>query len=87
MAIIAGLTNSFKQELLEGIHDLSSGSSQVFKIALFGESADLNPNTTVYSATGEVSSANYSAGGSALTLNGISISNNIAYVDFGNVTW
>ena len=54
MAVIAGMTNSFKQQLLEGVHDLSSDT---MKIALYTSSADITPATTVYSATNEVSSA------------------------------
>jgi len=51
MAVIAGMTNSFKQQLLEGVHDLSSDT---MKIALYTSSADLIPSTTVYSTTNEV---------------------------------
>lgn len=54
MAVIAGLTNSFKEQLLEGVHDLSTDT---MKIALYTEDADITPATTVYSATNEVSSA------------------------------
>jgi len=54
MAVIAGLTNSFKEQLLEGVHDLTTDT---MKIALYTEDADITPATTVYSATNEVSSA------------------------------
>ena len=87
MAINSGLTDSFKQEILEGVHDLSSDSVQVFKIALFTNDATLNTGTTAYSATDEVSSANYTAGGAILSLNGVTVSNHVAYVDFADVTW
>ena len=51
MAIIQTQTTSFKAELYQGIHDLTTDT---IKIALYTASADLNENTTVYSATNEI---------------------------------
>ena len=84
MAVIAGLTNSFKQEILEGVHDLSSDT---INIALYKPSADLIPSTTVYSATEEVTSTNYVAGGATLTNNGIVRSGDTVYLDFVDYVW
>ena len=61
--ITAGLTTSFKREVLLGIHDLDT---DVLKIALYTSSADLGPDTTVYSTTNEVSGTGYTAGGEVL---------------------
>ena len=88
MAVIAGLTNSFKKELLEGVHDLSLDT---MKIALYTNEADLTPATTVYSDTKEVTDSeedsDYVAGGATLTNNGLVQSGPTVYIDFGNVEW
>jgi hypothetical protein len=57
---------SFLLEQLLAVHDFSSDD---IKVALFGKTVTLDHDTTVYSATGEVTSGNgYTAGGSILTL-------------------
>ena len=48
MSIIQTQTTSFKAQLYQGIHDLTT---DVIKIALYTASADLNEDTTVYSST------------------------------------
>lgn len=45
----------------------AASTADTFKAALYLVSATLNASTTVYSATGEVSGAGYSAGGVAVT--------------------
>lgn len=88
--IIQCVTNSFRSEMLQGIHDLST---DVLKLALYTGSANLYPTTTVYSATGEVVASGYSAGGVVLT--GVTISTGTAstiqpapvYVSFNNAVW
>jgi len=86
MAITQAMCTSFKQELMEGVHDFTS---HTFKIALYTSSATLSAATTAYSATNEVSGTGYSAGGEALTVTGgaVSISGTTAYIDFSDVTW
>lgn len=66
MAIYQTLCTSFKQQLLNAVHNFSTDT---FKIALYVASADLGASTTVYTASGEVSGAGYSPGGIALTVN------------------
>lgn len=84
--ITAGLTNSFKEQLLLGQHDLET---DVLKIALYTSSAVLGPDTTAYTAVGEVSGTGYSATGEILTNVSVSLSVSlgIAYVSFDNPTW
>lgn len=82
--ITAGLTNSFKQQLLLGQHDLVA---DVLKIALYTSSAVLGPDTTVYSSTNEVSGAGYLPGGEVLLNVTVNQSNGIAYASFDNPTW
>lgn len=66
MAITQAVCNSFKKQLLEGAHDLRAGQD-VVNIALYQSSATLDSTTTAYTATGEASGTNYTAGGQALT--------------------
>jgi len=84
--ITAGLTNSFKYQLLLGVHDLSVDT---IKVALYTSSATLGPTTTVYSTTNEVSGTGYTAGGITATNVTVTLSNTagVAYVDFDDPTW
>lgn len=69
----AAMCTSFKVELLNGIHALGTSvvragtGADTFKAALYLASATYGASTTAYSATGEVSGANYTAGGVTLT--------------------
>jgi hypothetical protein len=85
MSIIQTQTTSFKAELYQGIHDLTT---DVIKIALYTANANLNEDTTVYSSTDEVANTGtYSAGGAQLTPITVSSSGYTAYVGFPNVSW
>jgi len=85
MAIVQTQTTSFKAQLYQGIHDLTT---DVIKIALYTANADLNESTTVYSATNEVAATGtYPTGGSQLTPITVSTSGYTAYVSFPNITW
>lgn len=84
MAITQTWTTSFKRQVLLGEHDLDT---DVLKIALYTSAADLGPDTTVYTATGETSGTGYTAGGIVLTNVTVSAGDGIAYVDFNNPTW
>jgi hypothetical protein len=85
MSIIQTQTTSFKAELYQGIHDLTT---DVIKIALYTASANLNEDTTVYSATNEIANTGtYSAGGAQLTPITVSSSGYTAYVGFPNISW
>lgn len=86
MAITQTLTTSFKQELMEAIHDFQNGGD-TFKIALYTSDATLDATTTAYSATNEVSGTGYVAGGASLTNVSPTTSGTVAYVDFNDVTW
>jgi hypothetical protein len=85
MAIVQTQTTSFKAELYQGVHDLTT---DVIKIALYTASADLNEDTTVYSATNEVANTGtYVAGGSTLTPVTVASSGYTAYVGFPDISW
>ena len=85
MSIIQTQTTSFKAQLYQGIHDLTT---DVIKIALYTANANLNEDTTVYSSTDEVANTGtYSAGGAQLTPITIASSGYTAYVGFPNISW
>jgi hypothetical protein len=82
--ITAGLTNSFKQQLLLGVHDFATDT---FRIALYTSSAVLGPTTTVYTSVGEVSGTGYTAPGQILLNVTVNLGMGIAYVSFTNPAW
>ena len=87
MAIVQTQTTSFKAELYQGIHDLTT---DVIKIALYTANADLNADTTAYSVSlvGQVdATGTYPTGGSQLTPITVSSSGYTAYVGFPNISW
>jgi hypothetical protein len=84
MSIVQTQTTSFKKELYQAIHDLSTDT---IKIALYTGNADLTEATTVYSATNEVSGTGYTAGGQTMTGVSISSSGYVAYANWNNVSW
>ena len=97
MAISQAMCTSFKQEILQGIHNFTSGSGggtttstgsgNAFKVALFTSSASLGAGTTAYSSSNEASGTGYSAGGAALTNVTPTTSSTTALTDFADVTW
>jgi VCBS repeat-containing protein len=87
MAITQAMCTSFKQEILVATHDFTTGTGDVFKIALYTSAATLDATTTAYSATNEVAGTGYSAGGLALTNVTPTTSGTTAYVDFDDAVW
>ncbi len=85
MAITTAMCNSFKQELLGGVHDLDT---DVLKIALIKDSPSgtFGAATTNYSdvtgSSDEASGTNYTAGGQNLDGATISLDSATAIVDF-----
>lgn len=73
MANTQAMCTSFKKELLTGHHAFGttvtrgSTAADTFKAALYLASATVDASTTAYSATGEVSGTNYTAGGVTVT--------------------
>lgn len=84
MAITAAVCDSYKAELLAGIHL----AADTYKIALYTSSATLNRDTTAYSATNEVGeSGDYAAGGQALTGFSVTEDTNVVILDFDDPEW
>jgi hypothetical protein len=84
MSIVQTQTTSFKKELYEAVHNLSTNT---LKIALYTGNASLNEDTTVYTTSNEVVASGYTAGGNTLTGVTISSSDYTAYVNFANTSW
>jgi hypothetical protein len=85
-----GLTDSFKQEMLQAGQNLATDT---LKMALYTAFADIGQLTTVYTTDNEVATGNgYAAGGETMT--GVTISTQTTgpnagtvYVNFNNVSW
>ena len=84
MAITQAVCNSFKQELLQGLHDLDG---HTLKLALDTSSATLGPTTTAFSTTNESSGTNYTSGGATIANVAVAVSGTVAYVDFDDVSF
>lgn len=81
------LCNSFKTELLQGIHNFTNGSGDTFKMALYTSAATLNASTIVYTTDNEVVGSGYTAGGATMTSVTPTLDGTTAIVDFADVTW
>jgi len=87
MAIAQAVANSFKKEILEGIHDLESGGD-TFKLALYDSSANLSAATTSFTTGGEVGdTGQYVSGGGTLTGQTTSLDTGVAIVDFAELSF
>ena len=89
MAITQAVCNSFKVEILKGLHNFTATTGNTFKLALFDSEASLNASTTAY-ATGadEVAdSGTYSEGGGALTSVTPTLSSSTAVCDFSDISF
>ena len=78
------LTTSFKQQLLQAVHDFSTDT---FYMALYTANASLGATTTVYTASGEISGTGYTAAGQVMTGISVSVTDTTAFVNFTNVVW
>ena len=90
MAITSAVCNSFKQEVLQGIHNFTASSGNTFNLALYTSSATLNKSTTAYSSSNEISNTSgsaYSAKGKALTSVTPALSTDTAVCDFADISW
>jgi hypothetical protein len=82
------MATSFKQEILQGVHDFTASTGDTFKLALYDNSASFTAATTAYTASNEVGdSGSYSAGGGALTNVTPTTSGTTAFTDFANLTF
>jgi hypothetical protein len=77
-------TTSFKEELFKGIQNLSTDT---LYIALYTALADIGPDTTAYTTSGEITGTGYTAGGIALTGVTINTYDGTVYINFNNAVW
>jgi len=87
MPITQAMCTSFKQELMQALHDFDNPGGNTFKIAMYTSSATLGASTTAYTATNEVTGTNYTAGGNTLSAVTPTSSGTTAFTDFADTTW
>jgi hypothetical protein len=100
MTINQAMCKSFKQEILQGIHNFTNGNGggtttttgtgNTYYCALYVEAATLGEASTTYITANETTNtagSAYSAGGQSLTNVTPSLDGTTAITDFGNVTW
>ena len=85
--IVQGQCTIFKQNLLSGLENFATGTTQVYRIALYTADAELNAATLVYTTLNEVVGTGYVAGGEILTPIVPASSGSTAYVSFNNAIW
>jgi hypothetical protein len=84
------ITNSFKEDLLNGLHDFAVSTGDVYKLALYDSSASIGADTTSYAVgiSGQVGdTGQYSAGGGALVNALVSLNGTTAFVDFDDLSF
>lgn len=84
------MCTSFKQQLLEGVHDFRSSGGDTFYMALYTNSATLTAATTAYTTSGETTNTTgsaYVAGGQALSNVNPTSSGTTAFTDFADEVW
>jgi hypothetical protein len=88
MAITQAVANSFKGQLLQGQHNFTLTTGNVFKLALYTSAATLSSATTVYANTNEVANTGqYVTGGGVLTNVSPVVSGGIAFIDFADISF
>tara|TARA_R100000005_G_C4963381_1_gene179169 strand:- start:726 stop:1157 length:432 start_codon:yes stop_codon:yes gene_type:complete len=87
MAITSAICNSFKTEILKGVHNFTASSGDTFNLALYTSSATLNKSTTAYTTSNEVSGSGYTAKGNALTSVTPALSTDTAVCDFADTSF
>jgi hypothetical protein len=86
--ITQAMATSFKVGLLDGVFDFGTGTSQVFKIALYTSAATLDATTTAYTSSNEVVGTGYTAGGNTLVVSQVPTSTGTtAFLDFADSVW
>ena len=82
------LCTSFKQEILQAVHNFTASTGNTFKLALYDNNASFTAATTAYTASNEVgNSGTYSAGGGALTNITPTTSGTTAFLDFDDLSF
>lgn len=83
-------TNTFKTGMLDGTFNFNTGTTDVYKIALYTNTASLDATTAAYTSIGEVVGTGYTAGGNTLVVAQVPTTGNsgsVAYLSFDNAVW
>src|SRR5438046_2609096 len=86
MAFAAAVTDQFKQDILNGVHQ----PGDTYKIALYTQAAatDKNKTLTAYNTTGELATAGgYTRDSKVLTGFTVGLSGDTASIDFADPSW
>jgi len=100
MAINQAICNSFKVEILKGLHNFTATTGNTFKLALYDNEATLSKSTTAYTAPADATadptntyevtttSSGYTGGGNTLVASADpTLSGDTACVKFNDTTW
>jgi hypothetical protein len=84
------ITNSFKEDLLQGVQTFVAGGGDTFKLALYTSAATIGADTTSYAVgiSGQVpDTGQYAAGGGTLVTALVSLNGTTAFVDFDDLSF
>jgi hypothetical protein len=84
------ITNSFKEDLLQGVQTFVAGGGDTFKLALYTSAATIGADTTSYAVgiSGQVGdTGQYAAGGGTLVTALVSLNGTTAFVDFDDLSF
>lgn len=82
------MCTSFKVELMQAVHNFTTGTGSTFKLALYNNNASFTAATTAYTATDEVTaSGTYVAGGGTLTNVTPTSTSTTAFTDFADLSF
>jgi hypothetical protein len=88
LSIDQAVCNSFKAQLLDGDHDFTATTGNVFKLALYQSNAVLNATTTVFTSTNEVGdTGTYVSGGGILAGKTVSLDSATGIVTFSDLSF
>ena len=84
------ITNSFKEQTFQGLHNFTVSTGDVFKLALYTSAATIGADTTSYAVGigGQVGdTGQYAAGGGALVNALVSVNGTTAFTDFNDLSF
>jgi hypothetical protein len=85
------ITNSFKEEILEAVHDFTPTTGDKFKLALYTSQASIGADTATYpgDSTGNqvANTGQYTQGGGLLVNALVSTQGTVAFVDFSDLSF
>jgi hypothetical protein len=82
------MCTSFKVQLMQGVHNFTTGTGNTFKLALYDNSASFTAATTAYTSSNEVAnSGSYAAGGGTLTNVTPTSTGTTAFTDFADLSF